>query len=60
MKKYPFPIRLLFGFIVIYSWGVDIRLPLYILTYCHKPVNHCYLSPDGTPNQAVFWLWGKP
>jgi hypothetical protein len=48
-------------------WAVNIRTRRGILCF-RLPLRcfgrwwplYCYFSPDGTPNAATKWLWGKP
>jgi hypothetical protein len=56
------PYRLLWGWIVVYGWGFDVKFPWCWLTYSKslgRERSHCYVSPDATPNAAWFFLWGR-
>lgn len=57
----PYPI--IIGPICIYSWkGIDIRLwpfKLFLTVIWRHKAKMAYISPNGTPNKAIYWLWGK-
>ncbi len=55
MKQIKFPFRL--GFIVFYSWGIDIKFSHTYLVLAWRASWHVFVSPNGTPGEAI-WGWG--
>jgi hypothetical protein len=43
-------------FLTIYGWGLDCRLPWTILVWTWRGERGIYLSRDGTPGNATWWL----
>lgn len=43
-------------FLTFYGWGLDCRLPGTILVWSWRGDRGVYLSKDGTPGRATWWL----
>jgi hypothetical protein len=53
----PTPIALFGHRLVIFGWGWNMRIGHRWLVWTKDEV---YVSPDGTPSQAILWLRGVP
>jgi hypothetical protein len=51
----PAPVTVLRAF-TYYGWGIDLRLPWTNLVWCWRGDRGIYLSKDGTPGRATWWL----
>jgi hypothetical protein len=60
--KSPAPVSLFGDFFTWYGWGWNIRVKRGLLVYSHSGgrARKMYISPNGTPSQAVTWLFGAP
>jgi hypothetical protein len=56
----PYPVSLFGGRITFFGWGWDLKVKGGWLVYSSIGRRKLYISPNGTPSQAVSWLIGAP
>lgn len=55
----PYPISLLGHRMTFYGWGMEIKLSSGWIVWNFNR-RYCFISRNGTPNDAHRWLWGCP
>lgn len=55
----PWPVSLVWGHIVLYGWGWQVRMPRGDLLVWSRPDRMLYRSPDGTPSGASHFFIGQ-